>query len=269
MKPTIQTSQAGFTRLELAAVVSTVALLAGLLLTTAGVDRQSSQIMGCRANLRQLTRAWSLYALDNHDRLPVNSDNGAPGNWCGPGFLDFTSTPQNWNPAYLTNALLWRSASDPDYWNCPGDPATVKVAGQGDRRRIRSYSMNASVGSATSFWSPGYRTYIKTTDLTAPGPDRTYILLDEHPDSINDGSFAVSMDGFGGSPSLRKLIDFPGSHHLGSGDFSFGDGHVETWKWLDGRTKPPYKPGGLISLNVPSPNNPDVLRIQAATTARP
>jgi hypothetical protein len=241
-----------------------------LVLTTAGIDRQAAQTQACRANLRQLVRGWSMYAVDNRDRLPANQNGGSATKfWCDNGFLDFTTAPANWDPGRLTNGLLWKYVPDADAWHCPGDLSVVRVAVRGEVRRIRSYSMNGNVGSSSSIWSPGYRLYQKTTDLTVPGADRTFVFLDEHPGSINDGYFAVSMNGFGGAGSQSQLIDFPGSHHAGAGNLSFGDDHVETWKWRDARTKPPFKAGGFISLNIPSPNNPDVPRIQAAATARP
>lgn len=265
MKPTSRSPAAGFTRADLAATIAAVAVLA---LTVAGVDRNGANTVACRSNLRQLTSAWSLYALDNTDVLPANDGKSGSKNWCAPAFLDFTATAQNYSPTALTNGSLWRYAANPDSWHCPGDPSTVRAPVLGDVRRNRSYSMNGYIGTVSP-WSPGYRVYLKTTDLTVPGPAKTFVVLDEHPASINDGFFAVDMSGFNGSPSALKMIDFPGSHHSGAGNLSFGDGHVETWKWRDPRTKPPYHAGVQIPLNIAAAGNPDVTRIQSATTARP
>jgi prepilin-type processing-associated H-X9-DG protein len=44
----------------------------------------------------------------------------------------------------------------------------------------------------------------------------------------------------------------------GAGGVSFADGHSETHKWLDPRTKPPVKYSNALALNARSPNNPDV-----------
>jgi prepilin-type processing-associated H-X9-DG protein len=261
---------AGFTRLDLSAVLATVALLAGLVLTTAGVDRQAIQGQLCRSNLRQLMRAWSLYTLDNRDRIPLNPTSGGNnGNWCDNGFIDLSPSPGNWNPNALTNAQLWRYASQSDLWRCPADPSTVRPPGRGDLPRIRSYSMNATVGNSPNIWAQNYRSYLKLSDFTLPGPERTFVLIDEHPGSINDGAFAVEMDSFGANPSNRRWVDLPANHHQGGAHLTFADGHLETWRWQDARTQPAYRPGVLLQLNVSSPNNPDIPRLQAVTTARP
>lgn len=258
--------QSGFSRIDLTAMTASVALLGVLFMTTAGVDHQGATSVTCRANLLQLARAWSLYAMDNGDRLPANSDTTGVSVWCDTSFLDFSPHPRNWNVALLTNATLWRYAANPEVWHCPADASTVPVPDRGPARRIRSYSMNASLGVVTPFWAPSYRGFLKTTDLTVPGPSKTFVLIDEHPGSINDGSLAVSMDGFGGSASQRRWVDFPGSHHLGAANLNFADGHLETWKWRDSRTTPPFRNSVSMALNVLSRNNPDVARLQAVTT---
>lgn len=267
-KLSIPSREAGFSRVDLAAMLASATLVCLLLLTTAGVDRQGATTVTCRANLRQLVRAWSLYVQDNGDRLPANNGDVAAHDWCGGGFLNFTASPQNWNVRLLTNGTLWPYAANAEAWHCPADTSTVRAAGQGELRRIRSYSMNASMGTVIASWAPRHRTFLKITDLTTPGPAKTFALLDEHPDSINDGLLAMSMDGFEGSAAQRRWVDYPGSHHLGACNLAFADGHLETWKWRDSRTMPPVRNLGILPLNVPSPNNPDVARLQAVTTSK-
>lgn len=268
MNLSFSSRQAGFSRIDLTALTASLTLLGLLLLTTAGVDHQGATSLACRANLAQLGRAWSLYALDNGDRLPGNSDTTVAPAWCANSFLDFAASPRNWDVGGLTNGALWRYAANPEVWRCPADASTVPVPGQGSLRRIRSYSMNSTMGTMSAPWSPRHRAFLKTTDLTTPGPTKTFVLMDEHPDGINDGSLAVSMDGFEGNAAQRRWVDFPGSHHLGAANLTFADGHLETWKWRDSRTTPPFRNNGILALNVPSPENPDVARLQAVTTAR-
>ena len=71
------------------------------------------------------------------------------------------------------------------------------------------------------------------------------------------------MDGY---PNLAstKLVDYPASYHSGAAGFSFGDGHSEVHRWIDGRTTPPLK--SVLQLNVPSPKNPDVFWMQDHST---
>ena len=70
------------------------------------------------------------------------------------------------------------------------------------------------------------------------------------------------------SLGAAKIIDFPASFHNGAAGLSFADGHAEIKKWLDVRTKPPPKYNNNIQLNVPSPNNPDVVWLAERTSVR-
>jgi len=42
-----------------------------------------------------------------------------------------------------------------------------------------------------NFGNSAYRIFNKTTSFTAPGPSKTFVFLDECPDSINDGLFQI------------------------------------------------------------------------------
>ena len=75
--------------------------------------------------------------------------------------------------------------------------------------------------------------------MVDPSPSKTYLLLDEREDSINEGYFIQLMEGFPDQPAQRKIIDYPSSYHNGAGGLNFADGHAEIHKWLDARTKPP------------------------------
>ena len=70
----------------------------------------------------------------------------------------------------------------------------------------------------------------KLADFSRPGPAETFVLLDECPDSINDGLFEVHM-------TSAIWGDVVGSMHCGNCGFSFADGHAEIHKWLDNNTK--------------------------------
>ena len=67
-------------------------------------------------------------------------------------------------------------------------------------------------------WGPSWKVYNKTTDMLNPGPSRTITLLEEREDSINDGFFVISMEGY---PNLGSttMIDFPASYHGGAAGF--------------------------------------------------
>jgi prepilin-type processing-associated H-X9-DG protein len=93
------------------------------------------------------------------------------------------------------------------------------------------------------------------------------VLLDEHPDSINDAAFAVQMvepDNLGAA----RIIDYPASYHNAACGFSFADGHSEIRKWIDPRTVVPARYDNSLSLNVASPDNRDVLWMAERSSVR-
>ena len=64
-----------------------------------------------------------------------------------------------------------------------------------------------------------------------PSPSETWVLGEEHPDSINDAAMANQMAGNPGDPA-PKIIDYPASSHGGAGVFALADGHCLSRKWL-------------------------------------
>jgi hypothetical protein len=81
---------------------------------------------------------------------------------------------------------------------------------------------------------PGDRDYVeharKMADLNKPGPWSVFTTLEEHPDTIDTGSFKFDP---GWVPNIQKWRDVPGSNHRGAGCLSFADGHSELKKWRD------------------------------------
>jgi prepilin-type processing-associated H-X9-DG protein len=111
--------------------------------------------------------------------------------------------------------------------------------------------MNGFVGGTimTSPTGPyhysNYRAYIKDSDFTVPGSSKLWLFVDEHPDSINDGLFAVDMTMPPFSyPTYVKWEDVPASYHNGACGFGFCDGHAEIKKWLDSQSKAPILGAG-------------------------
>jgi len=278
-----------FTLIELLVVICVIALLAATLVPTLAGSRIGSQSLSCMNNNRQLTAAWRMYADDSNERLlyastsssvglmsidPTDPDNYA---WTG-AHMDFTGANRaNWDPAYdMMKRLLWPYTKSVGTYKCPSDHSTVVWVGV-SRPRIQSFSMNLYVGGFAP--SPGgldgndggwafadlYRIFSKTTDLTAPGPAKTFIFTDMRPEAINWGSFLTDMSGFPNNPAQYNLGDLPGVFHNLGACISFGDGHVEIHRWLDPRTAPP--PPFTNSSSVASPNNVDIAWLQAHSTS--
>jgi prepilin-type processing-associated H-X9-DG protein len=235
--------------IELLVVIAIIAILAGLLLPALAKAKTKAQGITCMNNGRQLMLAWRLYAEDNRDNLLAAQD-GLPGrpNWFS-GWMSFTPSRVNYE---ITNDLvkspMWSYTSkSQNIFKCPADQSTVKVAGE-SKPRIRSISMSQVFGLGGWLPAANWRTYDKLTALVIPA--KTWVLVDEHPDSINDAAFAVQCDG-ADKPSTAVIMDFPASFHGGACGFAFADGHSEIHKWRGSKIKAPVRYRDMaLELNV-------------------
>ncbi|MBR5606133.1 MAG: hypothetical protein IKW70_06845, partial [Verrucomicrobia bacterium] len=135
---------------------------------------------------------------------------------------------------------------------------------RGVKRRIRSMSINNFVGGQCvggvqkTAWNEGeVKLYSKLSSIRVP--TRTWVILDEREDSINDSVFIVDMTNIK-DPNYSNflVVDWSATYHGNAGGFSFADGHSEIKKWQDSRTTPTIKTGAMLDYSQSSPNNPDV-----------
>ena len=271
----------GFTLIEALVVIGIIAILAALLLPVLSRAKAKGQGGACQNDLRQLMVAWKLYADENSGKLPRNAAfNGIEryradtGGWVH-GWLDYSGVnTDNTNILKLIGtadgqtALFGKYITAPEVYRCPSDPSTVTIDGRA-HRRARSLSMSQALGSgSTATWLPPstYIVFQKESDIVNPAPVNLLVLLDEHPDTINDAGWAFKMH----DPDERsqaRLIDLPASYHNGAGNVSFADGHSEMHRWVDARTTPSIRFTNNVP-NPPTPNNPDADWLAARVSSR-
>jgi prepilin-type processing-associated H-X9-DG protein/prepilin-type N-terminal cleavage/methylation domain-containing protein len=246
-----------FTLTELLVVVAIIGILTSLLLPTFGRTKSTAQSAACSSNLKQLQLAWLSYVHDSNDTFPPNISRKI-------GFDQVNVAVDGRVPWVLGNAKIdtntaniqagsiFPHAGSTAIYRCPADKSIVND--QPSLRRTRSYSLleyyNQDTKSDTALDTVNGSEFnlTKLSQLVKPGPSVSFVIIDEHPISIDDGIFGAEVPK---SPdSLADWIwgSFPGDRHNNGANLSFADGHVESHHWRARRIITSY-PGGKTYIS--------------------
>lgn len=245
--------RAGFTLIELLAVIAMIALLTGLLLPALSSTKQRGQRVSCLSNLKQLALCAQLYAADNTGRLVENLPLTVSSNVWVTG--NMKGNADSTNEYFIRQGRFFPYASQVGVYRCPADSSQM-----GGTLRVRSYAMNSWMGSRhmeNSGRKVGFRTFVKDSELAASRPAALWVLLDEHPASIDDGCFLVTMD------DSEPFACFPAARHQQGYGLNFADGHAEVHPLRDPTSQ--RLETSAVASQV-SNRNSDWLKLKSVTT---
>ena len=186
--------------------------------------------ISCLSNSKQLMLAWISYSGDYDGNLVHNTHGGeAQSNnlrsrysqWIM-GWLDWGLRPDNTNVLHVTDPRYAKLAAyqgnSKNLVSCPADKyVSMTQKKKGWSKRIRTFSMNSNMGEGNGklwYGSNFHQIYLKEGDII--DPSNKWVVVDEHPDSMNDGCFFTNMT----TPN-PSYVDLPGTMHNNACGYGF------------------------------------------------
>jgi prepilin-type N-terminal cleavage/methylation domain-containing protein len=256
----------GLTLIELLVVIAIIGLLATMLLPALSSAKANARQVACLGNLRQLETAFQMYAADNAGALSQNVELVPEVNltfgtnaWV---YGNMKNQTNDINSQPIKIGELYSYVPQLMTFRCPAD-STVDEG----QPRVRSYSMNSWIGSAemeAEEEQTPFRFFLKDKDLAAGMPSATWVIMDEHVATLDDGWFLVTMD------NSRPFASLPATRHQNAYGLNFADGHAEIYRLRSFATRIPETQAGALAgapqLEI-SATNSDWLKLKGVTTS--
>ncbi len=222
-----RTNRTAFTLIELLVVISIIALLVGILLPALGSARRSAQMLKCKSNVANITKASLFFAEDN-EGIPIeNTDNGSDDfTHIAPGLInafDVFVCPSTENVVdSQPDTITVGRTTIKQYTDLMDHADSADDSSGGHSYEVYAYFMRGiyPTGKVDGFALPEYArdssgNVKKIVDRTVKYPDRTFLVLD--------------VDGWRDGEGVRNNHWPTGGAHDDRGNYAFFDGHAATY----------------------------------------
>ena len=226
-------TSSGFTLIELLVVIAIIAILAALLLPALAKSKSLATGAACQNNQKQLALAWTMYAMENDDKLCGGSTYSRGDWWWGPkpipreraqqmGKISSRQREIEEEKEGIRQGLLFPHTGDTGVYHCPGD------------KRINSKSPTLTyVSYSGAGGMNGEQQGLSVKKITSVrSPSDKYIYVEESdPRQYNMGSWIISMGA--GNSRIDPFAPWQNAYST----LSWADGHATTKRWLSSKTK--------------------------------
>ena len=243
----------GFTLIELLVVISIVSVMMSIMLPTLSGAREEGKRIACLSNMRSLSQAWIMYALDNDDKL-CSADTGwdvPPDNhWVADGPI-IPGNDVGGTAEAIRNGSLWSyTGEELKLYKCRSDRT----------ERLRSYAISRAMnGTPRVAEGDAIRPFHLWNEITRTSERIVFIDADCSTPWM-EGSFCAVRDIDSPSPQwfVRDSRNITARHRQGC-NVTFPDTHGEFWRYRDARTV--ALADYAIDPQEASVDNPDLLRM--------
>ncbi|MBA7654867.1 hypothetical protein ES703_62760 [subsurface metagenome] len=199
--------------------------------------REQGQRVHCAANLRQFTFAWTMYAMDNDDKLCSPATGWGAGNWVADG-PDWPDNDIGNTEEAIEDGALWPYTQTSELYKCKTDRTDL----------LRSYSTSSKMVG-------------RLHKISRPAEKMVFIDASSNWKWIHGSFFPVNC--CTKQPEWqpwdwRHLQQITARHNHGF-HISVATNHYKYWRWKDRRTI--KFANRQISAADASDNNPDIERL--------